>query len=204
MADSALLTEKIRAGLRERGELIGSDHTFRARRDQREYDMTVALGDRVRITKNDSLLGLENGDMAIVEDMTQTDRGLALSLRVEGKKGEPSFAVAIDTSEWNHLQAGYARTVHDAQGQGKAAVFHFANARMMDNQSALVAFTRLTSDRYRMYGAEVELEQVKNRLGADRLKQNATQEGLWKERGRTTQVEQAVEQQRRRDPGLQI
>jgi ATP-dependent exoDNAse (exonuclease V) alpha subunit len=141
--------------------------------------------------------------MAVVEEITTTDKGLSLSLRVEGKKGQPSFAVAIQTDEWNHLQAGYARTVHDAQGQGKAAVFHFANARMMDNQSALVAFTRLTSDRYRMYGAEIELEQVKNRLGADRLKQNATQEGLWKDRGRVP-AEQAVEQQRRRDPGLQI
>lgn len=202
-ADSALLTEKIRAGLRERGDLQGEDHTFKARRDQREYDMTLALGDRVRITKNDNGLGVENGDMAVVEEITTTDKGLSLSLRVEGKKGQPSFAVAIQTDEWNHLQAGYARTVHDAQGQGKAAVFHFANARMMDNQSALVAFTRLTSDRYRMYGAEIELEQVKNRLGADRLKQNATQEGLWKDRGRVP-AEQAVEQQRRRDPGLQI
>lgn len=202
-ADSQMLTTKIRAGLRERGVLQGDNYTFKARRDQREYDMTVALGDRVRITKNDSLLGVENGDMAIVEDITKTAKGLALSLRVEGTKGQPSFAVTVATDEWNHLQAGYARTVHDAQGQGKAEVFHFANARMMDNQSALVAFTRLTSDRYRMYGADVELEQVKNRLGADRLKQNATQEGFWKERGRQT-PEQGQERQRRRDPGLQI
>lgn len=179
-ADSALLTNKLREGLRERGVLTGDDHTFRARRDKREYDMSVALGDRVRITKNDSLLGVENGDMAIIESVARTDKGsLALGLRVEGKKGQPSFAMAVDTDEWNHLQAGYCRTVHDAQGQGKPAVFHFANARMVDNQSALVAFTRLTSDRYRMYGAEVELEQIRNRLGADRLKQNATQEGLW-------------------------
>lgn len=178
--DSQLLTHKFREGLRERGVLTGEDHTFRARRDKRQYDMTVAVGDRVRITKNDNTLGVENGDMAVVESVSRTDKGsLALGLRVEGKPGQPSFALAIDTGEWNHLQAGYCRTVHDAQGQGKPAVFHFANAAMVDNQSALVAFTRLTSDRYRMYGAEVELEQIRNRLGADRLKQNAVQEGLW-------------------------
>jgi len=178
--DSQLLTHKFREGLRERGVLTGEDHTFRARRDKRVYDMTVAVGDRVRITKNDNTLGVENGDMAVVESVSRTDKGsLALGLRVEGKPGQPSFALAIDTGEWNHLQAGYCRTVHDAQGQGKPAVFHFANAAMVDNQSALVAFTRLTSDRYRMYGAEVELEQIRNRLGADRLKQNAVQEGLW-------------------------
>lgn len=181
-ADSQLLTDMIRIGLRDRGVLHGEDHTFKARRDKRLYDMTVAVGDRVRITKNDNDLGVENGDMAQVESITRTSTGsLAIGLRVEGKPDKPSFAVAVDTEHWNHLQAGYCRTVHDAQGQGKPAVFHFANARMVDNQSALVAFTRLTSDKYRMYGAEVELEQVKSRLGADRLKQNAIQEGLWQQ-----------------------
>lgn len=206
-ADSQALTARLRDGLRERGVLTGEDHTFTGRRDQREYDMSVALGDRVRITKNDQTLGVENGDMCVVEDIARTGHGsLALSLRVDGRHGQPSFAVAVDTAEWNHLQAGYCRTVHDAQGQGKPAVFHFANAKMVDNQSALVAFTRLTSDRYRMYGAEVELEQVRNRLGADRLKQNATQEGLWKERPRsqTPSMEQEYDRELRRQPGLQL
>ena len=143
--------------------------------------------------------------MAEVEGITRTGKGsLALNLRVEGRHGQPSFAVAVDTDQWNHLQAGYCRTVHDAQGQGKPAVFHFANAKMVDNQSALVAFTRLTSDRYRMYGAEVELEQVRNRLGADRLKQNATQEGLWRPRTPPAPtMEQEYDQVLRRQQGMQ-
>ncbi|MGJ4727748.1 MobF family relaxase [Luteimonas sp. SDU101] len=208
-ADAMLLTDKIREGLRERGVLSGQDHTFRGRRDQRMYDMEVAVGDQVRITKNDNKLGVENGDMAVVEEITRTPAGsLALNLRVEGQHGKPSFSLAVDTNEFNHLQAGYCRTVHDAQGQGRAAVFHFANAKMMDNQSGLVAFTRLTSDRYRMYGAEVELEQVKNRLGADRLKQNATQEGLLRDRvqKQAPTLEQEFDEvlrQRRQNPGLQ-
>lgn len=198
-ADSQALTAKLRDGLRERGVLAGPDHTFVGRRDQREYDMSVALGDRVRITKNDNTLGVENGDMCEVEGITRTSKGsLALNLRVEGRHGQPSFAVAVDTEEWNHLQHGYCRTVHDAQGQGKPAVFHFANAKMVDNQSALVAFTRLTSDRYRMYGAEIELEQVRTRLGADRLKQNATQEGLWRARAPVPSAEQQYDQELRR------
>lgn len=206
-ADSQAITDTLREGLRERGVLRGEDHGFQARRDQRQYDMSVALGDRVRLTKNDNALGVENGDMAVVEGIARSDSGsLALSLRVEGRHGHPSFAVAVDTAEWNHLAPGYARTVHDAQGQGKPAVFHFANPRMVDNQAALVAFTRLTSDRYRMYGAEVELEQVRNRLGADRLKQNATQEGLYKDRARhqAPTIEQEYDKALRRQPGPQI
>ncbi|GAB3512978.1 MobF family relaxase [Pseudoxanthomonas daejeonensis] len=206
-ADSQALTEKLREGLRERGALAGDDHTFQGRRDKRLYDMTVAVGDRVRITKNDNDLGVENGDMAQVESITRTATGsLAFGLRVEGKPGQPSFAVAVDTDQWNHLQAGYCRTVHDAQGQGKPAVFHFANARMVDNQSALVAFTRLTSDKYRMYGAEVELEQVKTRLGADRLKQNAVQEGFWKQHAQkrpAPTMEQEYDRHLQQDRGVQ-
>lgn len=202
--DSQALTAKLRDGLRERGVLVGPDHSFVGRRDQREYDMSVALGDRVRITKNDNTLGVENGDMCEVEGISRTSKGsLALNLRVEGRHGQPSFAVAVDTDEWNHLQHGYCRTVHDAQGQGKPAVFHCANAKMVDNQSALVAFTRLTSDRYRMYGAEVELEQVRTRLGADRLKQNATQEGLWQPRTPVPATEQEYDQVLRRQQGMQ-
>jgi conjugative relaxase-like TrwC/TraI family protein len=179
-ADIQALTVRARQGLRERNVLTGEDHTFVGRRGEREYDMSVAIGDVVRFTKNDAALGVENGDMAAVEGVTRTEKGsLALSLRMEGKRGQPSFALAVDTSEWSHLTSGYCRTIHDAQGQGKAAIFHFANAKMLDNQSGLVAFTRLTSGSYRMYGAELELEQVRSRLGADRLKQNATQEGLW-------------------------
>lgn len=206
-ADSQALTDRIRVGLRERGVLQGEEHTFKGRRDKRLYDMTVAVGDRVRITKNDNDLGVENGDMAQVESIARTATGsLAIGLRVEGKPGQPSFAVAVDTEQWNHLQAGYCRTVHDAQGQGKPVVFHFANARMVDNQSALVAFTRLTSYKYRMYGAEVELEQVKNRLGADRLKQNAVQEGFWKQHAQkrpAPTLEQEYDQHLRQDRGLQ-
>ena len=181
-ADSQAISERIRAGLRDRGVLGAEEHVFEGRRDQRTYDMSVALGDRVRITKNDNAMGVENGDMAQVEEIRKTATGsLALTLRIEGKRGDMSCAIDVDTATWNHLAHGYARTIHDAQGQGKPAVFHFANPKMVDNQAGLVAFTRLTSDRYRMYGAEVELEQTRNRLGADRLKQNATQEGLWRD-----------------------
>lgn len=205
-ADIQALTILARQGLRDRSVLTGEDHTFLGRRDQREYDMSVALGDVVRFTKNDAAMGVENGDMAEVEGITRTVKGsLTLNLRVEGKHGQPSFAMAVDTADWNHLTPGYCRTIHDAQGQGKAAIFHFANAKMMDNQAGLVAFTRLTTGRYRMYGAEVELEQVRNRLGVDRLKQNATQEGLWQEKPRTpaTTMKRESDQERRREQGMQ-
>lgn len=213
-ADITALTGKVRAALRDRGELAGPDHTFKARsgqgKSQRTYDLSVAIGDSVKITKNSRSMGVVNGDIAKVEGVSKTAKGsVELKLRLQGKGDRPSMAIAIDTAEFNHLAHGYCRTIHDSQGQGKKAVFHFANAKMTDNQSALVAFTRLTSaGGYRMYGETSEIEQVKNRLGVDRLKQNATQEGLWIEQGRQAmaQAELAALQasrQRNRQLGLQ-
>lgn len=47
-------------------ELAGEDHTFLGRHGDREFDMSVALGERVRFTKNDGALGVNNGDLATV------------------------------------------------------------------------------------------------------------------------------------------
>ncbi|MBJ6984041.1 MobF family relaxase [Luteimonas sp. MC1750] len=209
-ADIAALTGKVRDALRGQGTLKGEDHTFQAAQGQgkneRVYNMSVAVGDRVRITKNDNSLGVVNGDIAEVEGIARTETGsLALNLRVEGQKGAPSFVVAVDTQEWNHLSHGYCRTVHGAQGQGNPAIFHFANAKMMDNQSAMVAFTRLTSPRgYRMYGSELEIDQIRNRLGVDRFKQNATQEGLIGDQPHRIKPVREPEYRRRASPGLEI
>lgn len=204
-ADIQALTLRVRQELRARNELAGDDHTFLGRHGDREFDMSVALGERVRFTKNDQALGVNNGDLATVEGLGRTEKGsLALNLRV-ARSGQPSFAVAVDTAEYSHLAAGYCRTVHDAQGQGVDDVFLFANAKMMDNQSALVAFTRLKGGRFRMYGSEIELDQIHNKLGVDHLKQNATQEGLWQERAnvRPPTMEQDYDQVLRRQQGMQ-
>ncbi len=148
---------------------------------------------------------MNNGDLATVEGITRTEKGsLALNLRV-ARSGQPSFAVAVDTAQYSHLAPGYCRTVHDAQGQGVDDVLLFANPKMMDNQSMLVAFTRLKAGRFRMYGSDIELDQIRNKLGVDHLKQNATQEGLWQERAalRVPTMEQDYDQVLRRQQGVQ-
>ena len=49
--------------------------------------------------------------------------------------------------------------------------------KQTDNQSMLVAFTRMTHH-YRLYGAEQDLEVARMKLGLDRTKQNAIQQGV--------------------------
>ncbi|WP_239740028.1 hypothetical protein [Luteibacter sp. 9145] len=47
---------------------------------------------------------------------------------------------------------------------------------MKDTHLSMVAFTR-QRDRFRMYATEGDLEQIRERLGLDRLKANALEEG---------------------------
>jgi|GEM_PF-5110345 len=44
---------------------------------------------------------------------------------------------------------------------------------MTDNQSALVAFTRLTKGSYTLFADSMSLDQIKGKLGQQRLKENA-------------------------------
>ena len=53
-------------------------------------------------------------------------------------------------------------------------MFHYVNPQQTDNQTMLVAFTRMTHH-YWLYGAEQDLELARMKLGLDQTKQNAIQ-----------------------------
>lgn len=179
--DGQALAQRLRAGLRDRGLLEGEEFKVMGRQGQRAIELTLARGDRVRITENDASLGLTNGDLAEVVGIWVNDGGHDMRLRVQASVEREAFTVAIRTQDFNHFNQGYADTIHKSQGQGKAAVFHFVNPQQTDNQTMLVAFTRMTHH-YRLYGAEDDLELAKMRLGQDRTKQNAIQQRVLRER----------------------
>ncbi|MBS0536976.1 MAG: AAA family ATPase, partial [Proteobacteria bacterium] len=180
--DGQALAQRLRAGLRDRGLLEGEEFRVMGRQGQRAIELALARGDRVRITENDATLGLTNGDLAEVVGIWANDGGHDLRLRVHETGEREAFTVSIRTQDFDHFNQGYADTIHKSQGQGKAAVFHLVNPQQTDNQTMLVAFTRMTHQ-YRLYGAEEDLELAKLRLGLDRTKQNAIQQGSPQERG---------------------
>src|SRR5690606_8282828 len=108
--------------------------------------------------------------------------GLDLKVQIDSPIARENGRVLVfNTNDHNALAHNYAGTVHKAQGQGAAEVFHLANLSMADNQSSLVAFTRLTGGDYRLYGTEEEVERLAERLGMDRVKGTALQAGLKKQ-----------------------
>ncbi len=176
----ALLNEAIRRGLREKGELGDTEHKIKGIDQGKELDVALSKGDLIRFTLGNADLGVVNGTQAIVNRMKKDKQGNLLIeaivqsdlKKMDGKK------VVFNTKDFPHIANAWGTTVHKAQGQGKAEIFHLANTAMLDNQSALVAFTRLTKGSYTLYGTSDDMEALKDRLGLERLKGTALGEGL--------------------------
>ena len=117
---------------------------------------------------------MTNGDLAEVVAIRANEDGHDLRLRIHARGAREAFTVEIRTQAFNHFNQGYADTIHKSQGQVQPAVFHFVNPQQTDNQSMLVAFTRMTHQ-YRLYGAEEDFALARMKLGVDRSKQNAVQ-----------------------------
>lgn len=171
-AEVALLNQAVRAEKQQAGELQGS--TARLTVDDRGVlgTVDVQVGDQVRFTRRDQERQLVNGDRGRVLAITAQ----AITVGVEGENGTLGRNIVLDRRNTQHLVHGYASTVHRAQGQTKTAVWHLADGRM-DGQSSLVAFTR-ASARYALHGADLDLERIASKLGADRRAWSAREAGI--------------------------
>lgn len=174
-AEVAGLNTAIRKGLQDRGELHSNQAVITAKDGGQWHEMELAIGDRLRFTARDEDLGVINGSRGILRKIIPSRAG-GYDLTVE--LPEEKRTVSFNNHEFRALAHDYATTVHKAQGQGKRDIFHLVNPGMIDNQSGLVAFTRLTKGRYTMYGAADDIETLGGRLGLERLKANAIQEGV--------------------------
>lgn len=175
------LNMAIRKGLQEQGVLDKEEVTFRSIVKGQWEDLTLSRQDRVMFTATNNDLGVINGTEGTVESIRKDKAGgYDLVVRIEASNPkENGRLVRFNTSEHNALAHRYAMTVHKSQGQGKAEIYHLAtNMGMLDQQSALVAFTRLTKGSYRMYTTDDVMERMAERLGTERHKEMALSVGL--------------------------
>lgn len=175
------LNMAIRKGLQEQGVLDKEEVTFRSIVKGQWEDLTLSRRDRVMFTATNNDLGVINGTEGTLESIRQGKAGgYDLVVRIESNNPKDNGRVVrFNTSEHNALAHRYAMTVHKSQGQGKAEIYHLAtNMGMLDQQSALVAFTRLTKGSYRMYTTDEMMERMAERLGTERHKEMALSVGL--------------------------
>lgn len=177
-ADVDWLNQAARTELKAQGKIGQEDFEVMTSRRGQRVPQKFSVGDAIKFGKKDKAMGVVNNTTGKIKDLQH------------GKDGAVNFRVAIDgenrdvnfsSEDYSSIKPTYARTIHDAQGQGSSEVYHLAHQGMLDNQSALVAYTRLTDGDYTMYSDSATMEVIESRLGMDRLKENAIQEGQWQE-----------------------
>jgi len=113
--------------LRDAGEL-GADVRLSVERGARDF----ASGDRIMFLKNERGLGVKNGTLGKVEQVSAERLAVRLD---DGRQ------VAFDLKDYAHVDHGYAATIHKSQGVTVDRA-HVLATPGMDRHSAYVALSR--------------------------------------------------------------
>lgn len=116
-----------RERLRDAREL-GEDVTISAERGARQF----ASGDRIMFLRNERELGVKNGTLGTIEEVTPQ----RMSVRVDNGR-----TLAFDLKDYAHIDHGYAATIHKAQGMTVDRA-HVLATPGMDSHGAYVALSR--------------------------------------------------------------
>jgi Ti-type conjugative transfer relaxase TraA len=155
------LNELARGRLREAGEL-GDDVRLTVERGERDF----AAGDRVIFLKNERGLGVKNGTLGTVEQVTPQH----LSARLDDGR-----RVAFDLKDYPHVDHGYAVTFHKAQGVTVDRA-HVLATPGMDRHAAYVALSRHRDGADLHYGRDdfADRDRLVRTLSRERTKDMAS------------------------------
>ena len=125
--DVAELNGLARIRMRD-GGLLGEDHVIGTASGERKF----AVGDRVMFLRNERSLGVKNGTLG---ELRAIGEG-GLMVRLDGGRD-----VVFDLKNYNHLDHGYASTIHKSQGMTVDRAHVLASAQM-DRHTTYVALSR--------------------------------------------------------------
>lgn len=126
------LNEAARELRQSLGEL-GNDHLFETNRGIKQF----AEGDKVYFLRNDKELGVKNGTLGTVVGIDNDS--LFVQLSNNAKENPSTIQVSMD--RYNHIDYGYASTIHKGQGGTYDRSFVLAS-KYLDRHSINVAMTR--------------------------------------------------------------
>lgn len=135
-----------REKLREHGEL-GADVDVKTERGSRDF----ASGDRLMFLRNERGMGVKNGTLGTVEQVTPGH----MAVRTDDGRN-----VAFDLKDYAHVDHGYAATFHKSQGVTVDQA-HILATPGMDRHSAYVGLTRHRDGVQLHYGKEDFADQSK-------------------------------------------
>ena len=155
------LNEAARDRMREAGDL-GEDVRVTVERGERSF----AAGDRVMFLQNERGLGVKNGTLGSIEQVS------AQSMTVQTDDGR---SIAFDLKDYNKLDHGYAATIHKAQGMTVNRT-HVLATPGMDAHGSYVALSRHRDGMDLHYGRDdfADQNRLVRTLSRDRSKDMAT------------------------------
>ena len=132
-ADVKELNEMARALRHQQGEL-GKDKSIQTERGERLFSEQ----DRIYFLKNERSLGVMNGTLGTVEKI----EGHTLTVKLDDQSSHQSpQTITVDTAHYNHLDHGYAATIHKAQGVTVDRSYLLAS-KHLDAHATYVGLTR--------------------------------------------------------------
>ncbi|ENN84548.1 conjugal transfer relaxase TraA [Rhizobium freirei PRF 81] len=155
------LNEAARGRMREAGDL-GADVLVTAERGARDF----ASGDRVMFLQNERGLGVKNGTLGTIEQVSPQ----SMSVRTDDGRN-----VAFDLKDYNRIDHGYAATIHKAQGMTVDRA-HVLATPGMDAHGSYVALSRHRDGMDLHYGRDdfADENRLVRTLGRDRAKDMTT------------------------------
>ncbi|WP_316206223.1 Ti-type conjugative transfer relaxase TraA, partial [Bradyrhizobium sp. SZCCHNR3057] len=156
-----ILNEAARERMRAAGDL-GDEVGVTVERGARNF----ASGDRIMFLQNERGLGVKNGTLGTVEQVS------AQSMSVQTDDGR---SVRFDLKDYNRLDHGYAATIHKAQGMTVDSV-HVLATPAMDAHSSYVALSRHRDEVDLHYGRDdfANADRLTRALSRDRAKDMAS------------------------------
>ena len=154
------LNEEARGRLRATGDL-GGDVAFSADRGARQF----ASGDRLMFLRNERSLGVKNGTLGTIEQVSA--EGMKVRL-------DSGARVAFEAKDYAAVDHGYAATFHKSQGVTVDRA-HVLATPGMDRHSAYVGMSRHRDDVQLYYGRDdfADQRQLVRALSRDRGKDMA-------------------------------
>lgn len=138
--DVAELNQGARQHRKILGQLRGAEYTFMTEKGERYF----CAGDRIIFLRNEHSLGVRNGSLGTVENISK------VVMTVKLDKGD---RVAFDAVMYRDFDHGYAATVHKTQGSTIDRTFVFGS-RHFDKHTAYVAMSRHREDVTMYYGKD--------------------------------------------------
>jgi Ti-type conjugative transfer relaxase TraA len=147
--------------LRDHGEL-GADIDVKTERGERQF----ASGDRMMFLRNERGMGVKNGTLGTVEQVTPGH----MAIRTDDGR-----SVAFDLKDYAHIDHGYAATFHKSQGVTVDQA-HILATPGMDRHSAYVGLTRHRDGVQVHYGRDdfADERQLVRTLSRERAKDMAS------------------------------